>query len=102
MAKTRMEKAIIDWDRKQWGPGRSIDKKEKLIEEIGELLLALEAYEHQPCAEWRKNLADEAGDVVICLTALLGRAGLSLQRSTEIKWAEVLDRTNGIGRPVKP
>lgn len=102
MAKTELEKRILAWDREMWGGGPPHEKLAKLKEEFAELLDASRDFHRAPDSATRKALADEAADVVICLTAMLGRAGLSLQRSVEVKWAEVVDRTNGIGKPIKP
>jgi NTP pyrophosphatase (non-canonical NTP hydrolase) len=91
---TDLEKRIAAWNRRTFpdspGPWAKVKKLREECEEVAE---AAEAYRLNPCAATRKALANECADVAIVLAGIQAACGLSLTRSTQLKFAVVEKRS---------
>jgi NTP pyrophosphatase (non-canonical NTP hydrolase) len=73
----------------------------KLGEEYAELVEAIHRYREDPRAQTRHAVMEEMADVVIVLTAIAGRLGLSLDHAVRRKFEDNLRRSSGEGKPIK-
>lgn len=90
-----LEQRIIALDDRVWFGGKPSRKLEKFDEEIRELKDEIKAWELMPSRMTRASLADEIGDVLIVLTMIAGRVGLSAQECARRKFEDVERRYGG-------
>ena len=86
----QLERKITEWHEERWPEKDDCHVGAKLAEETGEVCGAL-----IKLAEDRRDkfdVLDEMGDVLIVLSVLAGRMGVSLEEVRARRWAEVSNR----------
>lgn len=98
----QLQQEVGDWHRRVYPDAATSAIAMKLAEETGEVCRAVDRMIYQ--GGWADQLAEEAGDVVIALTALCERLGVDLDAAVTSRWSEVRQRpsTRQIGTDTDP